>query len=78
MMGSEDFGVFGTATGAPSVFWGLGSTDPALYERAAREGRLAEDVPANHSPFFAPLIHPTLPMGVETLVTAALAWLATT
>jgi amidohydrolase len=76
MMGSEDFGVFGTAAGVPSVFWGLGGTDPSQYARAEREGRLGEDVPGNHSPFFAPLISPTLPMGVEALVTAALTWLS--
>ncbi|MBT2228209.1 amidohydrolase [Nonomuraea sp. NEAU-A123] len=75
MMGSEDFGVFGTAAGAPSVFWGLGSADPSRYARAEQAGRLGEDVPGNHSPFFAPLIFPTLPMGVEALVTAALTWL---
>ncbi|MEV6152988.1 amidohydrolase [Nonomuraea sp. NPDC052129] len=76
MMGSEDFGVFGTAAGVPSVFWGLGGIDPSQYARAEREGRLAEDVPGNHSPFFAPLISPTLPMGVEALVTGALTWLS--
>ncbi|SEH02112.1 hippurate hydrolase [Nonomuraea solani] len=76
-MGSEDFGVIGDAAGAPSVFWGLGCADPETYERAEREGRLTEDVPGNHSPAFAPVIAPTLRTGVETLVTAALAWLAT-
>ncbi|GAA2212574.1 amidohydrolase [Nonomuraea monospora] len=76
LMGSEDFGVFGSAAGVPSVFWGLGSADPDRYERAEREGRLAEDMPGNHSPAFAPVIFPTLPTGVEALVAAALAWLA--
>ncbi|MFI7641441.1 amidohydrolase [Nonomuraea sp. NPDC049400] len=75
LMGSEDFGLFGAAAGAPSVFWGLGSADPDLYARAEREGRLREDVPGNHSPFFAPQLFPTLPMGVEALTAAALAWL---
>ncbi|MGW4796277.1 M20/M25/M40 family metallo-hydrolase, partial [Nonomuraea sp. NPDC004297] len=76
LMGSEDFGVIGSAAGAPSVFWGLGCADPERYERAEREGRLTEEVPGNHSPAFAPVIFPTLPAGVEALVTAALAWLA--
>ncbi|WP_431924522.1 amidohydrolase [Nonomuraea jabiensis] len=75
LMGSEDFGLFGAEAGAPSVFWGLGGADPDLYARAEREGRLREDVPGNHSPFFAPQLLPTLPTGVEALVTAALAWL---
>jgi hippurate hydrolase len=77
LMGSEDFGVFGATVGAPSVFWGLGGSDPDRYARAEREGRLAEDVPGNHSAAFAPVIHPTLPMGVEALTTAALTWLTT-
>ncbi|WP_433428868.1 amidohydrolase [Nonomuraea sp. CA-141351] len=76
LMGSEDFGLFGATAGVPSVFWGLGGADPDLYARAEREGRLREDVPGNHSPFFAPQILPTLPMGVEALTTAALAWLS--
>ncbi|MGW0806005.1 amidohydrolase [Nonomuraea sp. NPDC002799] len=76
LMGSEDFGVIGSAAGAPSVFWGLGCTDPDAYARAELAGRLTEDVPGNHSPAFAPVILPTLPAGVEALVTAALAWLA--
>ena len=38
-------------------------------------GRLAE-LPTNHNPRFAPVLHPTLETGVETLVVAAGAWLA--
>jgi hippurate hydrolase len=37
-------------------------------------GRLAE-LPTNHNPRFAPVLHPTLETGVETLVAAAAAWL---
>ena len=72
---SEDFGRFGTAWGVPSVFWFVGGTDPAIYARAEAAGQVGE-IPTNHSPHFAPVIHPTLETGVETLVTAALAWLA--
>jgi amidohydrolase len=57
MMGSEDFGLFGAAAGAPSVFWGMaGSFDGA---------------PGNHSPQFAPSVDPTLEAGVTAMVTAA-------
>jgi hypothetical protein len=28
-------------------------------------------IPTNHSPFFAPLIHPTIEVGVTAMVTAA-------
>jgi hippurate hydrolase len=49
--------------------------DPDTYARAEREGKLNE-LPTNHNPKFAPVIHPTLEIGVETLVTASCAWLA--
>lgn len=70
---SEDFGCFGTAWHAPSVFWFVGGTDPALYAKAKADGRLNE-LPVNHSPKFAPVLHPTLETGVEAMVAAALAW----
>jgi amidohydrolase len=72
---SEDFGSFGTEWHVPSVFWFVGGTDPDTYARAKDAGRLNE-LPVNHSPLFAPVIHPTLETGVEALVTAARAWLA--
>ncbi len=72
---SEDFGCFGTAWHVPSVFWFVGGNEPDLYEKAKAEGRLNE-LPVNHSPQFAPVLHPTLETGVEAMVTAALAWLA--
>ena len=72
---SEDFGTFGLEWHAPSVFWFIGGTDPDLYAKAKAEGRLSE-LPTNHNPRFAPVIHPTLETGVETLVVAAQAWLA--
>jgi amidohydrolase len=73
---SEDFGSFGTEWGVPSVFWYVGGTDPAIYHAAERAGRVAQDVPTNHSPAFAPIIHPTLETGVQALITAALDALA--
>ncbi len=73
---SEDFGSFGTEWGVPSVFWYVGGTDPAVYEAAERAGRVAEDVPTNHNPAFAPVLHPTIETGVEAIVTAALDVLA--
>jgi amidohydrolase len=72
---SEDFGSFGVAWKSPAVFWFVGGTDPARYAKAQAEGRLSE-LPTNHNPHFAPVIHPTLETGVETLVVAAQAWLA--
>jgi amidohydrolase len=72
---SEDFGSFGTEWHVPSVFWFVGGTDPGRYAQAKAAGRLNE-LPVNHSPLFAPVIHPTLETGVTALITAATAWLA--
>ena len=72
---SEDFGSFGVEWHAPSVFWFIGGVDPDTYAKAERDGKLSE-LPTNHNPKFAPVIHPTLETGVETLVTASCAWLA--
>ena len=58
-----------------SVFWFVGGTDPGRYAKAKEAGRLNE-IPANHNPRFAPIIHPTLQTGVEALIIAARAWLA--
>jgi hippurate hydrolase len=71
---SEDFGCFGTAWQVPSVFWFVGGNDPQDYAKAKAAGQLNE-LPVNHSPKFAPVLHPTLATGVETLVVGALAWL---
>jgi amidohydrolase len=72
---SEDFGYFGTESHSPSVYWFVGGTVPDVYAKAKAENRLNE-LPVNHSPKFAPVIHPTLRTGVETLVIATRAWLS--
>ncbi|HJT81893.1 MAG TPA: M20 family metallopeptidase [Chthoniobacterales bacterium] len=74
---SEDFGSFGEHWGAPSVFWFIGGTDPAVYRKAKAAGRVHE-IPTNHNPRFAPVIHPTLETGVQALMIAAKAWLGPT
>ena len=71
---SEDFGSFGTEWHVPSVFWFVGGTDPDTYAKAKAANKLNE-LPVNHSPKFAPVLHPTLQTGVETLVVATRAWL---
>jgi amidohydrolase len=73
---SEDFGLFGSEVNSPSVFWFVGGTDPEEYDKAKKSGRIGE-IPTNHNPHFAPVIHPTLETGVEALVCAAGAWLST-
>jgi metal-dependent amidase/aminoacylase/carboxypeptidase family protein len=72
---SEDFGLFGREWKVPSLFWYVGGTDPGVYNRAAQAGRIAQDVPTNHSSKFAPVLHPTLETGIQTLATATLSYL---
>ncbi|TDU02199.1 hippurate hydrolase [Streptomyces sp. 846.5] len=73
---SEDVGVFGEVLGVPTVFWFWGGLEPETVIAAMREDRF-DQLPGNHSPFFAPLIEPTLSTGVEALTLAALTWLDT-
>ncbi|QDZ15490.1 amidohydrolase [Humibacter ginsenosidimutans] len=72
---SEDFSEIPDALGVPYCYWGLGGADPDLYAKAEAAGTVATDIPANHSPKFAPVIEPTLQNGTAAAVVAAMAWL---
>jgi amidohydrolase len=72
---SEDFGSFGAGWQSPSVFWFIGGTDPEAYAKAKADGKMNE-IPTNHNPGFAPVIHPTLETGVQALLVGAKAWLS--
>lgn len=72
---SEDFSDIPAALGVPYTYWGLGGTDADEYARAETAGRVAQDISANHSPAFAPVIQPTLDTGTRAMVVAALAYL---
>ena len=73
---SEDFSDIPTALGVPYTYWGVGCTDADTYRQAQDAGRVAQDIPVNHSAEFAPVLQPTLDTGTEALVVGALAWLA--
>src|SRR5690606_642470 len=70
---SEDFSVFGRSWNVPYVFWFVGGTDPDTYLEAKKNNRL-NTIPSNHSPKFAPTLHPTLKTGLQAMMTAALAY----
>jgi amidohydrolase len=72
---SEDFSDIPTALGIPYTYWGIGGTDVDTYRTAEQAGRIAQDIPVNHSATFAPVIQPTLDTGTQAIVAAALAWL---
>ena len=72
---SEDFSVIPTTLGVPYTYGSIGGIDPDTYHRAADAGRVAQDIPSNHSAGFAPVMQPTLDTGTQALVVAALVWL---
>ena len=61
---SEDFSRIPDALGTPYAYWGVGGFAPGTA------------APPNHSPYFAPLVQPTLDTGTSALVVAALDYLA--
>ena len=71
---SEDFSIFARAWNVPSVYWTMGGTDRQRYEQAEKADR-ANEIPSNHSAEFAPILAPTLRVGVEAMLAAAGAWL---
>lgn len=74
--GSEDVSWFARESGVPLVFWFWGGHDPQAYAEAEAAGTINESVPTNHSPFFAPVLHPTIERGVDALVVAATEFLS--
>jgi len=62
-MGSEDFGHLPDAIGVPGVYWFFGGMPDEVVDGGA-------PVPTNHSPFFAPVLEPTLSTGVTAAVAA--------
>lgn len=72
---SEDFGILGSAIDRPYCFFVYGGTDPHAYDEAQKKDRMME-IAGNHSPFFAPVIQPTMRVGTEGYAAAALTFLA--
>jgi amidohydrolase len=73
---SEDFSRLPDALGTPYTYWGVGCADQEKYRRALKADRVEQDIPVNHSEFFAPVIEPTLSIGTQALVVAALTYLS--
>ena len=72
---SEDFGLYGSRGGFPSMFWFIGGADPVAWKQAFHANRINEDVPFNHSPRYAPVQDPTMSTGIEAMLVAAMCWL---
>ncbi|KAJ6095930.1 Amidohydrolase [Penicillium sp. IBT 16267x] len=71
---SEDFSLLATEAGAPYVMWMFGGIDEKTWDDAIEKGTVNE-LPMNHSPFFAPKIEPTLRTGVDAYALGALTFL---
>ncbi|MEX5237041.1 amidohydrolase [Kocuria arenosa] len=69
-MGSEDFGHLPDALGVPGVYWFFGGMSDEAVDGDA-------PVPTNHSPFFAPVVEPTLSTGVTAATSAILSRVGT-
>lgn len=72
---SEDFSEIPNAFKIPYAYWMIGSSDAEKYKKAAEAGTVNTDIPANHSPQFAPVIDPTLEIATKAQVIAALSQL---
>lgn len=73
-LGSEDFNILGSAIDRPYCFWLWGGYDHALWDKYEKEAKL-DELPVNHSPYFAPAISPTIETGVDTSAIAILTFL---
>lgn len=68
-MGAEDFPFFTTGPQIPSVYWRIGGTPQADFDREADGGA---PVPSHHSPLFKITPEPAVKAGVESTVVALL------
>lgn len=74
---SEDFPLLATAVGAPYAMWTFGGVDPKSWDDAVVKGTV-DELPSNHSPFFAPVIEPTVQVAVDAMSVGALTFLKQT
>lgn len=68
---AEDFSILATSQGRPCAFWHWGGIEEGLWDQRLKEGRI-DDIPANHTARFAPVIQPTMRTGIDALCVAAL------
>jgi hypothetical protein len=73
---SEDFSDILQALGGPYCSWGVGGTDPDTHHKAGQAGRIAQNIPVDHSAYSAPVTKPALDTGIQAMGVAALVWLA--
>ncbi|KAL8823168.1 MAG: hypothetical protein Q9191_006111 [Dirinaria sp. TL-2023a] len=72
---SEDFSDLATPHNIPYAYWNFGSTEPGKWDDAVERDRV-DQIPGEHSSYFAPAIEPTLTTGTEAFALAALTFLS--
>ena len=70
---SDDFSILAPEE-TPYAYWNFGSQDHHTWEDACKRNTLNE-LPGNHSAYYAPTIEPTLKAGVDAMAVAALTFL---
>ena len=73
-MASEDMPILATSVNRPCCFWFFGGIDPKEWDEREANGTL-DEIPMNHSPYYAPVLEPTLKTGIDAFVVAALTFL---
>ncbi|AKK03459.1 amidohydrolase [Corynebacterium epidermidicanis] len=73
---SEDFSQIPRHFDTPYLFWMVGATPAAQWEKAVAEDRVLEDIPSNHMGNFLPDYKPTVKASTEAAVAAVLTYLA--
>ncbi|KAF5662751.1 hippurate hydrolase [Fusarium heterosporum] len=73
---SEDFSILATAVDKPYCFFTYGCVGEEAWDKAEKEGTIAQTIAANHSSKFAPVIQPTLRIGLDGYALGALTFLA--
>lgn len=68
---SEDVSILASTVNKPCCFWLFGGTDAKEWDEREKNGTL-DEIPVNHSPFFAPVSQSTLKTGIDALVVATL------
>jgi metal-dependent amidase/aminoacylase/carboxypeptidase family protein len=71
----EDFSILATSRGLPYVYWTLGGTDPEVWKKAEESDNPGAILPNNHSPYYVPVIQPTMRIGTDAMALAVLTFL---
>ncbi len=74
-LASEDVSILASSVHRPCCFWFFGGIDANEWDEREKSGTL-DEIPVNHSPYFAPVLQPTLKTGMNAMVTAAFTFLS--